>query len=342
MTTLYLCLLVHTGVTAQTRYFSYTDQTGTVDSFAFKIDGTDERYVIAPGTYRAYPANKPIDFIQFGAYRGDSLLNLLAYWIDGDSVAVAISAAPETEPVPYTLSFTGSPFIADFTAFTKSRFNSYEAFFDAVLRQIEKYQGSPAQEFYVGIYLQSFQNNTTRDQQVYALVREQPDSIVRHFTYEADFRSLERRIMDAPVIFESFSLYDTLQDLTPLRSVLADSTAFIILDFWFLACPPCLIEHQTMRQRLVKTGLDARTQLIGIAVEEREDFDTWKQYVQQEQLPWLQLTEDQGIDDIYTESLGIASFPTYYLLDRSGKLLAQSTTFARIIEELYWAQQAAD
>lgn len=335
---LWLNVAVTAAAFSQSRYLTYSDPGATIDSFAIRVLGLDTRETISPDQLYQYEQQAAIDMIYLGYYRDDSLHALPVFWIDGDTITFHLESEQDGSSTQLTR-ITGSPFQTDYAAFEAQKFTNPDLLFPPLYALLAKYRDSYASDQYLSTYIYAFQNDLEKDRAVYELFKDRPTPELDDYYMSALVDDIRQRVSQRPVALEKFSLYDTFQDFTPFTKIVKDSTQFIILDFWFLGCPPCLVEHQQMKKRLNAQQFDPHTQLIGISIDEREDFDAWKNYVIAEELPWDQYIEDQGIDDIYTETLGISTYPTYLLLDRSGRILARSVTFSRIIEELYWAQR---
>lgn len=93
-----------------------------------------------------------------------------------------------------------------------------------------------------------------------------------------------------------------------------------ILDFWASWCAPCRAENPNVRKiykKYHKKGLN----IIGISVDENGEH--WKTAIQQDSLPWIQVSNLKGMKDSIAKAYFIKSVPTIYILDENGIIIAR-------------------
>ncbi len=105
--------------------------------------------------------------------------------------------------------------------------------------------------------------------------------------------------------------------------VLVPSTTkntFTLIDFWFSHCTPCISQFSELKDIYTnfKTG---GFQIIGITTDMKKDEKAWKKVIEKYQLPWIQYWDMNRKE---ATKLSIDAFPTNFLLDREGKIVAKN------------------
>jgi thiol-disulfide isomerase/thioredoxin len=107
---------------------------------------------------------------------------------------------------------------------------------------------------------------------------------------------------------------------------------YTLIDFWFSHCFPCLSEFAELKNLFEKynnKGFDIR----GISVDTKENKIAWKNVIKQYNLPWKQYLD---LDHYEAEKLSIDAFPTNFLLNEKGKIIAkniQPDELKKVLEE---------
>jgi peroxiredoxin len=95
----------------------------------------------------------------------------------------------------------------------------------------------------------------------------------------------------------------------------------VLLEFWASWCGPCRGENPNLRRQyaLYKgKGLE----IIGVSLD--HDKQAWKQAIEKDQLPWIHVSDLKGWKNEVATSYGIMAVPANFLIDPSGKIVAQN------------------
>jgi thiol-disulfide isomerase/thioredoxin len=109
---------------------------------------------------------------------------------------------------------------------------------------------------------------------------------------------------------------------------------YIVLDFWSSGCGPCIKGFPKMKEYYNK--YKRQIEFIGIGCYEK--IDTWKNSIQSNQLDWLQVINEKGLEsDVYLK-YGIKGLPTKIILDKEKKIigifLGEREDFYKKLDEL--------
>ena len=96
---------------------------------------------------------------------------------------------------------------------------------------------------------------------------------------------------------------------------------FIFIDFWFAKCGACVRQFPDFR-KIVKSQNDTTFfNLISITIDPEKEINNAINIIAEQKASWVQLWDKDGKN---TFALNISSFPTNFLLDCTGKILAKN------------------
>ncbi|AZA73705.1 MULTISPECIES: TlpA family protein disulfide reductase [Chryseobacterium] len=94
---------------------------------------------------------------------------------------------------------------------------------------------------------------------------------------------------------------------------------YTLIDFWFSYCAPCLKDlpaYKSIYNQYNESGFE----YIGISTDRSQDIQNWKKVIKNYDLKWLNVLDENGVEAI---NLNITRFPTNFLLDSHGKIIAK-------------------
>ncbi|MBS1932675.1 MAG: TlpA family protein disulfide reductase [Bacteroidetes bacterium] len=89
----------------------------------------------------------------------------------------------------------------------------------------------------------------------------------------------------------------------------------VLIDFWASWCGPCRRNNPKLVE-LYKKYHDRGFEIYGISID--SNAANWKQAVQQDQLPWIQVNDNKGWYAPSTITYDVNAIPASYLLDKDG------------------------
>lgn len=101
---------------------------------------------------------------------------------------------------------------------------------------------------------------------------------------------------------------------------------YVLLDFWATWCKNCIAEIPNLKNAHQKFSGDD-FEVVSICVDRAVSKPTWKRIIKQYQTNWPQLYDSTGKT---AEAYGIEFFPTIFLLDKNGEIIAKNLRGAEI------------
>ncbi|MEI8113139.1 MAG: TlpA disulfide reductase family protein [Bacteroidia bacterium] len=163
------------------------------------------------------------------------------------------------------------------------------------------------------------------------------DSIYNSFSYQLKNgyagRVLNKKLEEGKLlsIGKQFpSLQCINRNNEKFSSALFTNRKLILVDFWYSRCGPCRAQFSTLKNLYTQFSTKG-FEIVGISVDKITERKKWKETIVNDQLIWLQYWDIDGKD---AHRLSINAFPTNFLIDHTGKIIAKNISLGELEEVL--------
>lgn len=110
-------------------------------------------------------------------------------------------------------------------------------------------------------------------------------------------------------------------------NVLGVEGKLVLVDFWASWCGPCRAANPALVE-MYSTYSDKGFNIIGISLD--NDANRWKQGIEEDELPWPQISDLGGWQNEISTYYGIQFIPQNLLIDAEGKIVAKNLETAEL------------
>lgn len=96
---------------------------------------------------------------------------------------------------------------------------------------------------------------------------------------------------------------------------------YVLLDFWASWCGPCRKENPTVLKAYNKFH-DKGLTVLAVSLDDNET--KWKKAIQDDQMPWIHVSDLKGTGNAVALQYGIYGIPANYLIDPNGKIIGKN------------------
>ncbi len=100
---------------------------------------------------------------------------------------------------------------------------------------------------------------------------------------------------------------------------------YVLIDIWATWCTPCLKEVPHLK-KLEEKYQDKNITFIGISVDNKTEYDLWKQMLKDKELDGIQLFADKAFESDFVSDFGVTSIPRFILISPEGKIVESHLT----------------
>jgi hypothetical protein len=177
--------------------------------------------------------------------------------------------------------------------------------------------------FSIGLrYLNIHQNNKLKLYALLPLMARQDAQLKKQFGFSMLNNRLQGIIKSNMLRLPTFELIDA--ENNTMHAVETNSN-FVILDFWFVACLPCVEDHKRISKSL---SFLTQNNTTFISISNDDSYPVWKSYLEKHKYAWPQYKKPRAVENIISH-LGISTYPTYILLNKQGEILFSTYSLMR-------------
>lgn len=195
--------------------------------------------------------------------------------------------------------------------------------------QLEEIERNINNVFSIEIAQNFFSRNISRKEElkkVYMLLVSQDVAIRDHLLNP--YRKIENILTRNRIDFPKFEFYTPAGNLEPL--ILTPGKKYLI-DMWFIGCAPCIEQHKEIARKL-ELLKQQNIEVIGISIDQNQE--QWAEWLNKKNYPWKNVREVDDYKKKLRTDMLIEAYPTYFLLDDTGKILYRCNAFDQVLNHL--------
>jgi hypothetical protein len=194
-----------------------------------------------------------------------------------------------------------------------------------ILTRIAENANSPVSLAFAEVFVKKLKNNKEEIRKIKKILESQPTAVKNHLIHAGLYLRVSALLNTEIVDFQSLTFMNRQLEQTIITS---QSESYTILDFWFVACAPCIKQHQQMKKDFEADIWNGAVRLVGISTD--EDLDAWRKYLTDHEIKWDNYIENFNQDDKLSNQLGVMTYPTYCLLDKTHSISKYFTSYEEL------------
>jgi len=167
-------------------------------------------------------------------------------------------------------------------------------------------------------YLEKNQNYKSKLRDLKTILDEQPEALKTHTL--SVHRTLEDLVKNEQIELSDFQFYNRNGKVAKVDM---SHNGDILLDFWFVQCPPCVKDHKKIGKHLDLFS-ENEVELVGISID--TESDKWLKYLEVNNYNWQNYRELRNENDL-VDALNVWEFPTYILVNNRGEIKTRFYSF---------------
>jgi len=106
---------------------------------------------------------------------------------------------------------------------------------------------------------------------------------------------------------------------------------FVLIDFWASWCQPCRNSNPKMKE-IYEKYKSKNFEIFAVSLDNVKN--EWVRAINQDELPWIHVSDLMGYNSDIAQTYAISAIPTTYLLDREGNVVAKNLNPSQLDKKL--------
>ena len=321
MKNIFLSCLIATIANTVFAQFNITLITSNIEMDSVRIHNSTQKYAasaLPAGTVKLHlEAPYDIDRFEINIYQKDKKL-FQSIWLNKGDITIKAHQKDTELVIDTVINAPIYNYVVHEVNPTLKRLrdlNNSDSMHYFLLGVIEKNKENAFSATMIYQYINNSRHSEDRINLISPLVEQQRTKLSWFHIAKMNAASVQL-ILHPPVL--DLNLYAFLDKDSVLHHIQLEKGHYTVLDFWFLTCTPCRRDHKSIKAD--KQKMDAKgIQLIGVSIDRYEIADRWSDYLQQHEYTWVNYlqTNEKSI----TSDFHITTYPTYWVLDDTGKVV---------------------
>lgn len=188
-----------------------------------------------------------------------------------------------------------------------------------------QYQKSPFSTYIAGLLLSNFQNNKAEMKKLQTMMGMQSEVVKSSFLYPSFYNRIRSSIEVEKIDFKKIRFFN---EKGKKVSVKRKKEPYLVLDFWFVNCPPCIQQHKAIKNDFEAGQWPENIRWVGISTDKK--IEKWQAYLSKSALPWENLLEPTASNLNLSKQLNLFAYPTYIVLNEKNNLVATFNAYDQV------------